>query len=216
MQLLPALPGSIMIVYNEEGEIANVVPIVAWVYIQANRVDPIFPIGVSVSPLSIFFLPDNEAGRYVHPHTGECLDDESECVDFMREFADQWSKRGIDAPRDESEEPAPGPTEKWAEGVLANPEFADLKGPDTRPLHFGAKTFKQQSFWHWPDSNCVFAIPGETALPSDPRVIKITGDEYKQIKLDGADVIDPHNGEVISKIVEEAPAKPRRDVSDAI
>jgi len=218
MHHFPAAPGSVMMRFKQDGGYTDIYPILGWVYVSGMRADPIFPVAISVTPLDMFMIPtgDNPA-IYLHPHApAETFEDGQEAGRYMAQFAEEWAKRGIDKPREEPE----GVASKFAKEIAADPEIKDMfEGKaDTRPLHFGEKTFKQQSFWHWPDANCVFAIPGESALPSDPRVLKITGDEFRELKRDGADVIDPHNGVTIEAgpTEEPVPAKPKRDVSDAI
>jgi hypothetical protein len=213
MNHFPATPGSAMMVYAD-GALDKIIPILGWVYVTGQRADPIFPIAAGVSPVCGFCISINdEHDSYLHPHTGLCFESGREFGDHMAAFSEAWKHAGEDAPREEPADET-GVITKW----LKDEELPIPPQADTRPIHFGAKTFKQQSFWHWPDANCVFAIPGEQALPSDPRVLKVTGEEFKTMKREGADEIDPHNGEVIVKAPEDEtpPARPRRDVSDAI
>lgn len=164
MNIASAAPGTTLRRWDADGNTTDI-PIVAWTHVQGNMAHPIFPVpGISVGPNTAIF--------------------------FFESLADDnglWLH------------PASGQTVDTADEIEAIVIEAlgsiDLEGkPDTRPIHFGAQTYKSKSFWHWPTANAIFTVEGEEVYPSDARVIKVKREEWAKLKRDGAVVINPHDG----------------------
>jgi hypothetical protein len=188
MNMTPALPGTFLREWDADGDTRDT-PIIGWTYVTGNMGFPIFPVGGrSVGPHALIFVPvgdpDMNIGLWCHPSsqlaTGDYAAAESVVVAAMETVG------------------APEPD-------LKDRPVDPAGQPDMKPIHFGAATYKTQSFWHWPTANAIFKIEPEHVIPSDARIVKIKRDEFAKLKRDGASVIDPHNG-VISDTPPEEPA----------
>jgi len=198
MNTFPALPGTVIQQYDADGDFTET-PIVGWQHVQGNMCFPVFPCGNrSVGPGTVIAIP-NGSGRwhFVHPSSQTSSDD----VFYIKQIvADALGAA------EESGEVAAATTKP---GKATTPVQPDGK-PDTRPLKFGAETYKTKSFWHWEIANAVFEIEPENVIPKDPRVVKVKRDEYAKLKRDGAVKMDPHSG----LIHEEKPAEPEAPAED--
>lgn len=210
MDIIPAVPGTILMRFDDRGTFEQAVPILAWVHVSGLRADPIFPMGVKggVGVLDAFHFPaiNDVPEVFVVPSIMRAFETGESLGMYMRVAA-------VDEDADitggaEREPTAEELNEPPAEDMPA--EMVDDGGPHSR-LHFGAKTYKQTSYWCWPSRGAIFKIEGETPYPSDERVEKITGDEYREHKRSGLVEINPHDG-VLPDEPEELEA-PRRSYS---
>lgn len=179
MNTFPAQPGTILRQYDADGDYKDT-PIIGWQHIQGNMCFPVFPCGArSVGPGSVIILPVNEwiPEMFVHPSSQTCTTERDEIEGIVSE--------ALGAAEEAGETPA-----ATTKTIAVQPDGK----PDTKPINFGATTYKTKSFWHWQAANVVFEIDGEQVVPSDPRVTKIKRDEYAKLKRDGAAKIDPHSG----------------------
>lgn len=181
MNTFPAQPGTVLLQYDADGDYTTT-PIIGWQHVSGNMCFPVFPTGSrSVGPGSVLAIPNGDDFLYVHPTTQKCSSD----LDFMSGI--------VSESLGDAEESGEAPAATTKPGKPSAPITADGK-PDSKPINFGAQTYKTKSFWHWPVANVVFEIEGEHVVPSDPRVVKIKRDEYAKLKRDGAAKIDPHSG----------------------
>lgn len=183
MNTFPALPGTVLRQYDADGDYKDT-PIIGWQHVQGNMCFPVFPCGNrSVGPGSVLIIPVNEwvPQMFVHPSSQTSTEDEDEIKQIVADAL---------GAAEESGEVAAATTKP---GKAATPVQPDGK-PDTRPIKFGAETYKTKSFWHWELANVVFEIEPENVIPKDPRVVKVKRDEYAKLKRDGAAKIDPHSG----------------------
>lgn len=178
--IIPANPGAFLL--NATGE--RIAVIVAWAYVQGNRVDPIFDIARS-GPMK------NEAIQHslhsvVHPDSKE----------FFNTVAD-WNAYAAEHNLDRIATPkaAPAATGKPAAAAQASAP------PANEAIKFGTKSYSTKSFWAWGDALAVFEIEAGQPYPHDPRVKKVKREEFFEFKRTGFAVIDPHVG-----LIEEAEA----------
>lgn len=176
--LIPAEPGTYLI----GPDCVTTAVIIAWQYIQGNDCLPVFSHARSgVLRQEAFLFP---SGVVSHPASKMIFEDHRAWEAHASEF-------NLAESTEEIKEPVASTKPAAAKPAATKPEPSHPAG-----IIFGTKTQKTKSFWHWPDANAVFEIEGETALPNDPRAVKVKREEFFALKRDGAAKVDPHAGTI--------------------
>lgn len=175
MTYFPAEPGTWLIDMDPDVE---PIPIIGWVA-SANTAFPILPI--SADPVSGHAYRLAGTGAVVDPAWSRTFESE-----------EAWrAAAGREAPYEPGTSLFFSAPEKKAAKPKASSSSSSTSAavpnvPGIERLDFGNKSYKSKSFWHYRDDDheFVFELPGETPIPTNEEVDKITRAKFFELRKD--------------------------------
>ncbi len=165
-------------------------PIVGWINLSGALAFPVCAIPGMALKHGRAVRHSN--GYISDPTHGLCFKNQDEWLAFMRTAKTPSGAKS-------SEQTQAGQYHRSQEILHpeADEELTNHEEPvaaDPTGITFGTKTYKTKSYWSMPDINAIFPIEGNVAYPADDRCVKVTREQFAELKREGSNVIDPHTG----------------------